>query len=619
MSSRRPLAGGRSFGEHGPFEVVTGQALYRIDPAAARNRRIVDLQYAPRDSEGRVCFRGDYTLITPKGRAVRKLLIDVPNRGRPLALSMLNRAPALAQPEREAGDGLLFRLGFAIASIGWQWDVVEGHALEAPPVLVAGRPVDGDVQCRVQPGSDRPFVPFGQLGEVAYPPLPGSPARLFERDDDNAPLKELPRHCWRFARERAGRLEPSDRFIHKDGGFQKGRVYLLVYRARGARVAGCGLLGLREAAASLRAGDGPGGDGFEHVLAFGASQTGRALRHLLHLGLNTDAGGKRVFDGMHIHIAGGQRGDFNHRFAQPSSAGVPAAGQRFPFAGATTRDPATRQRDGLYAETERAGAMPKVVATNTSWEYWRGDAALIHTTADGAADLPAHPDERRYLFAGTHHIGGVLPPTNTFALTGEKARHTFNTVDHGPLTRAAFANLAAWVEDGTEPPACAVPTRAAGTLTTRAAVLAKFAAAGIECIDAERAGGLSALDLGPAVDDGLCAFPVVEGAPYPRLVSDVDETLNEVAGIRLPDIGEPVGCHTGWNPRHPDNGAPELPAVFLGFSRFVHRADLPSRPQYEIRARAWTRRLVAERHILAEDENLVVTNCLARHAIAAGD
>ena len=30
------------------------------------------------------------------------------------------------------------------------------------------------------------------------------------------------------------------------------------------------------------------------------------------------------------------------------------------------------------------------------------------------------------------------------------------------------------------------------------------------------------------------------------LVADVDDTLNEVAGIRLPDIQVPLGCHTGW-------------------------------------------------------------------------
>ena len=616
VGGRSVFAGGRVFGADGPFVVVKGSAHYRFHPDDPRNQGIVDLSLAPRDAAGWVRCRGDFTLIAPENAGPGgKLLIDVPNRGRPLALAMLNGA----SEANEAGDGLLLRRGFAIASIGWQWDVAEGLGFDAPLVLQDGRPVHGDVVCRVQPGSDRPFVFFGQLGNVTYPPLAGggTDARLYERADDNAPLVELPRSSWRFARERGGVVEASDRHIHKDGGFEKGRVYMLVYRASGARVTGCGLLALRDAAASLRAGEGPNGAPFARVFAFGASQTGRVLRHLLHLGLNEASDGKPVFDGVHIHIAGAQRGDFNHRFAQPSSAGVPAAGQQFPFAGVTLRDPLTGVEDGLHLRVQRRGVLPKVVATNTSWEYWRGDAALAHIRPDGAEDLPEAPDERHYLFAGTHHIGGVLPPTNTFALTGEKTRHTFNVVDHSPLTRAAFANLDAWVSHDEPPPPSAVPMIADGTLVSRAAVLAKFEAKGIAGLNPARLGGLSVLDLGAQVTNGVCAFPAKEGAPYARLVCDVDETLNEVAGLRLPDIGVPVGCHTGWNPRHPANGEPELPAIFVGFTRFVAAADLPAAAEYEERVRAWTRRLVAARHILAEDEERVVGNCLARYAIAA--
>ncbi len=628
VSRREPYAGGAEFGAFGPFEIIEGRASYAVDPLDPRHADIVDLPLAMRDEDGLVRFSGDYTLVAPVRGAARGLLIDVPNRGRRLAFSQFNRAPPadLLEDPCAPGDGFLFRRGFALASIGWQWDVAAGLGLDAPPALQspAGPPLQGDAVCRIQPGSDRPFVSFGQLGEVTYPPAELDPpadlddpqARLFVRDDDNAPHVEIPRATWRFGRERDGRLEPSGAYIHKDGGFQKGRVYTLVYRARGARVTGCGLLALRDAAASLRAGEGPTGAPFAAVLAFGASQTGRVLRHLLHLGLNVDAAGRRVFDGIHIHIAGGQRGDFNHRFAQPSSAGVPAAGQRFPFAGATTTDPLTGERDGLYARLPDA-VMPKVVVTNTSWEYWRGDAALTHVAADGSEDIPAHPAERNYLLAGTHHVGGVLPPTNTFAVTGEKARYTFNVVDHSPLVRAAFANLAAWVAERREPPPSAVPTLAEGTLVERAAVLARFAALpDFEGLDPARLGGLSVLDLGPDAQRGICAFPATEGARYARLVSAVDATLNERAGIRLPDIAVPIGCHTGWNPRHPAHGAPTLPAIFVGFSRFFD--ELPDAREYEVRVRECAARLVAERLVLEEDAERVVANALRRLEVAQG-
>ena len=617
---REPYAAGAPFGDLGPFEIVEGRVHYAVDPDEARNASIVDLDLAPRSRDGMVRFSGDFTFIAPRHASATKLLIDVPNRGRRLAFSLFNRARPgqLLKDPCAPGDGFLFRHGFALASIGWQWDVAEGLSLDAPVALREGHTIDGDVVCRVQPGSNRPFVSFGQLGEVTYPPadVDDPQARLFVRDHDNAGHTQIARRRWRFARTRGDGLEPSDRFIHLEGGFEKGRIYTLVYRSRGARVTGCGLLALRDAAASLRRGDGPNGTGFNHVFAFGASQTGRVLRHLLHLGLNVDDGGTRVFDGVHIHIAGGQRGDFNHRFAQPSSAGVPATGQQFPFAGTTTRDALTGKTGGLYDRLTGSPWMPRVVITNTSWEYWRGDAALTHVTSDGMRDLDGHPDERNYLFAGTHHVGGIWPPTDTFAVTGEKARYGFNVVDHGALTRAAFLNLAAWVVQGTTPPPSAVPTLAEGTLVTRGSVLAKFAHGhAFAILDAEQLGGLAVLDLGEEAASGVLRFPAEEGAPYARLVADVDATLNERPGIRLPDVAVPIGCHTGWNPRHPDHGAPELPAVFVGFSHF--HDELPPEREYEQRVRSCAKALVGQRVLLPEDYERVVGSAMTRYRYAA--
>ena len=664
VTARGPYAGGRLFGDFGPFEICHGRIHYAVDPESPRNAAVVDLAHVPRDGDGKVRFCGDFTFIDTvaggNGKSARTLLIDVPNRGRRLSFSMFNRArpdDLLADP-CAPGDGFLFERGFALASIGWQWGVAAGLGLAPPEALVDGASVAGDVICRVQPGSNRPFVSFGQLGEVAYPPasLEDAGDRLFERAHDNAPQVQLPRSAWRFARVREGKLTPSAKHIHLDGGFRAGRIYTVVYRARGAPVVGCGLLALRDAAAALRGGafswgvregpplargalsvgvregpplargafspgvreglplanEDPANNGFERVLAFGASQTGRVLRHLLHAGLNIGEDGEAVFDGVHAHIAGGQRGDFNHRFAQPSAAGVPGPGQRFPFAGVRQTDPISGTTDGLYAHLER---MPKVMLTNTSWEYWRGDAALTHVSSDGQRDLDSHPDERNYLFAGTQHTNGTVPRTNTFAASGERARYPFNMVDHGPLVRAALVNLERWSR-GTAPPQSRVPTLETGTLVERGSVLAKFARqARLATLDAGKLGGLAHLQLGAAVDEGICAFPAVESTAYARLVADVDDTLNEAAGIRLPDIEVPLGCHTGWNPRHPDHGAPQQPAMFVGFSLF--RPSALSRSTYETRVREVAERLARQRYLLEEDVDLVVANCLHRYDIAA--
>ena len=111
--------------------------------------------------------------------------------------------------------------------------------------------------------------------------------------------------------------------------------------------------------------------------------------------------------------------------------------------------------------------------------------------------------------------------------------------------------------------------------------------------------------------------PARRGSAYPSPVSNVDDDLNETAGIRLPDISVPVGCHTGWNPRHPKRGAPEQPATFLGFTRFLNvRTRYASRSEYSCQARAATRDLIARRYVLVEDEDMVVANCLRRYDAA---
>ena len=626
IHDRKPYAAGQTFGDCGAFEHIEGRIEYAVTPGHAANRAIVDLDAAPREPDGRVAFAGDFTIVAPVSRPARALLLDVPNRGRRLAFSQFNRAAPgdlLADP-CAPGDGFLFRHGYALASIGWQWDAAEGLGLDAPHAEPGGRPARGEVVCRVQPDRDSTWTHFGQLGDVSYPPadLEDPDARLFVQRDDNAPYELLPRACWRFARERQGRVVPDGTHIHMADGMRAGTVYTLVYTAAAAPVVGAGLLALRDAATALRAVDGvsPLEYGFDRVHAFGASQTGRVLRHFLHLGLNRDERGARAFDGVLAHIAGGQRGDFNHRFAQPSSLGAPGPGQAFPFAGTVAEDPHTGRTAGLFdAEAD----LPKVFFTNTSWEYWRGDAALVHVDPGGDRDLREHPNERRYAFAGTHHVNGMLPPTDTFPLTGTRGRYTFNVVDHSPLVRAALVNLDRWVAGVAEPPPSAVPRLADGTLVPRGEALERFEAApGLETLDEAQLGGLNHLDLGPDTDRGVCRFPARRLEPFPRLVSNVGPDLNETGGIRLPDIAVPVGVHTGWNPRHPAQGAPRQAAAFAGFSRFFDAGALAARygtrEAYAERVGEAARRLVEAGYVLEDDEELLVRNALTRYDLASG-
>ncbi len=78
---------------------------------------------------------------------------------------------------------------------------------------------------------------------------------------------------------------------------------------------------------------------------------------------------------------------------------------------------------------------------------------------------------------------------------------------------------------------------------------------------------------------GVTGYPVEEGASYPAFVSAVDDDGNEIAGIRLPAVAVPLATHTGWNPRHPDAGAPDQATIFVG-STDVLRANGKHSPRH---------------------------------------
>src|SRR5260370_17192803 len=62
---RRPLAGGRAFGEVGPYEELKGRLRFAIDPAHPANARITDVELAPRNRAGPGEFPPALSLLPP--------------------------------------------------------------------------------------------------------------------------------------------------------------------------------------------------------------------------------------------------------------------------------------------------------------------------------------------------------------------------------------------------------------------------------------------------------------------------------------------------------------------------------------------------------------------------
>jgi hypothetical protein len=553
VAERMEVAGGAAFGAAGSYERLRGTLHFAVDPAAAANRRIADIGLAPRNRDGRVEFRADFYLLKPKDAAHGNgaVLLEVSNRGRKGVLPMMNLAAQSLDPVEATalGDGFLLEQGFALLWVGWQLDPPPG----TPDLLrvyppTAGPEVTGLVRSNFV--VREPGVRAHTLGDGDHVPYPVADPEdtahsLTVRDAPFGRPEPVPRSAWRFARvDGSGSVVPDPTHVYLEAGFEPKRIYEVVYTAANPPLAGLGLAAIRDAVTRLKH-DGAEDLGLprgsvDRALGFGISQSGRLLRTFLYEGFNEDERGRRVFDGVLAHIAGGARGGFNTRFAQASrsSSSYAYPNELFPFSDATQRDPVTGASAGLLANVAPS-FMPKIFYTNSSNEYWRGHAALTHVTVDGSADLAPGESTRIYLFAGTQHGPARFPPRVA------SGRLADNPNAYAWFMRALLARLDTWVRNGEPPPESRYPTLADKTLVTRA----NLAFPRIPGVDVPRTVAAPVrLDFGPRfAREGIATIePPRIGAPFPALLPQVDADGNEIAGLRSPELTAPLATYMGW-------------------------------------------------------------------------
>jgi hypothetical protein len=635
---RRPLAGGVAFGEAGPYEELKGRLRLAVDPRHPANARIADVALAPRNAAGLVEFAADVSVLLPvdRARASGRLLLDVVNRGNTVAVPNFNRAtrPAFGpgsdpDPPIDTGDGFLMRRGWIVASCGWQCDVprLPGlFRLDAPEARDArGAPLRGRLYVQLQAAADVPHFLLSDRGHVPYPAadLDEATAVLTVRDAPDAEPQVIPRSRWRFARVERGHAVADPTHVALEGGFTRGRIYHVAYTAIGAPVLGLGVAALRDCASWLKHGgqrEGhPCAGAVRHVYAYGRSQTGRLLRTLIHDDLGVDEQGREALDGVLANVAGGMRGEFNQRFGQNSKDRPHAMPHLFPFTDTPQTDPVSGRTGALHARLDARGSRLKVFYTNTSAEYHRGDASLIHTAPDGTRDAAHGPHTRIYHFAGTEHGLGVWPPTDVQVAPAdpggpvERSQNLRGTIDYAPLLRACLVNLDRWVRDGVEPPPSRHPRVDDGSAVAPDLLRKVF-----DGIPGAHYPARHALPL--RMDFGT--LPPRRGAAWGSRVAAVDADGNEIAGIRLPQVSEPLATHTGWTLRHPEIGGAAQLLVFAGatipFARTRREREASGDPRpsieeryasrdgYLARVRDAGRALARERYLLEEDVELTV-------------
>ena len=167
ITSRRPLAEGREFGDVGRYEEVQGILRFAVDPNHESNSRITDIGLAPRNAQGLVEFAADVHVMRPadpsKGR--RRIVYDVLNRGNKVMLGHFNSAArgvlvAGANAPTEVGNGFLMRHGYTAVWCGWSPDAPR---LAGRMKLYAPEAID-----RVMPLTGRLFPQFQPMTRFAH-------------------------------------------------------------------------------------------------------------------------------------------------------------------------------------------------------------------------------------------------------------------------------------------------------------------------------------------------------------------------------------------------------------------------------------------------------------------
>lgn len=593
IDQREIVADGMAFGAAGAYERLTGTAFFEVDPADPHNAVVFDLDKAPRNARGLVEFSADMVILRPAdpAKASRALFFEVNNRGRKITFGRMQDTASDANMNapispRDFGNWFLLKRGYVIAWIGWGADIAPGDnrlTVSFPIAQENGQPISERILTEFGDRNFNGLTPFtlplsGGTAFKSYASVstnkgPAEAELWMASSDSPRPSgpampvgTRVPDDRWAFASCPDGWPgQPSTTDICLKDGFQSRYNYRLIYRAAASPVMGLGYVTSRDFVSFLRnakaddAGNPNPAASIDTTLCQGISSSGMYYRDYLYFGFNEDEAGRRVCDGMHIHVPGAQRLFLNYRFAQPNpftqqhrERYVPDV--NFPVTYAVMRDPLTGREDGIL---KRPATDPKLIHTDTSNEFWQFRASLLGTDANGREDIADPPNARRYLLAGTQHSwfkGDAL----SYGIANRQCEQLTNATHPGVILRALIADLEDWVRSDRHPPRSRVPTLAEGTLVSpdhlAFPAIPGVSYSGLYNGSGERHFGPRVRDNAGVIDS---LFPEILST-HRVLVPQVDAVGNDIAGIRHPLVAVPVNTLLGWNTRRPEFGGDDL-------------------------------------------------------------
>jgi Alpha/beta hydrolase domain len=667
-----PAFSGRSFGDVGSYERVIGRAYGEVDPKHAANGIIQDLELAPTTAKGGVEYTTDIDILRPSDRSKGNgiLFFNVVNRGNKGGLTAFNADVPAGLPQnladnnalKVAGDGFMMEQGYTMVWFGWQGDVLAGNDRMTFSVPVAknrdGSAITGVVRSELIVRSPAKTLNlstgwFTLQNHASYASASvdnqtaladGFLPTLSVRSKEQDPRVPIANTEWSFAScSDAGPPLAGDRQICLPAGFQPGRIYELIYRAKDPLVLGLGFAAMRDLAAFLKheAKDETGAANPVYragtkALVMGTSQSGRFIRSFIQLGFNADEEGRIAFEGAYPHIGGGLI-SLNIRFAQPGHAWGDQVdhlypGYDFPFSYARQTDPLTNRTQGVLDRCLASGTCPKIFHVATALEIWEGRQSLGLTDPLGKRDVADPPNVRTFIMAGTQHVPAPLPlpSAEPFGVCQQQP----NPNPQVWTMRALLSALFGWVRDDKEPPPSAVPTIAGETLAPPSEV--RFPTIPANAYGNVRRPAvrflavhnpLHVLDFGAqytaADTSGVISIePPKRGeAPYGVLVHQVDDDGNDLGGVRGLHLEVPIGTYTGWNlgrAERFEDGFCSLTGSFIPFAqtkqerletgdrRLSLEERYPSTDSYVASVRKAAAKLVSARLLLPLDAQRLV-------------
>jgi hypothetical protein len=617
IAKRQVVFGGASFGTAGQYELLTGTAYGELDPHAPGNAGIVNVNSAPLNARGHVEYSVDIAILKPvdtaKGNG--RLLYDVVNRGKNTALVHLNDSGDTFTAN-DAGNGFLMKHGYTVVWSGWQADVPSNPPLLKANLPVAtrnGKPIVGTSR---EEFTDMPAGPiFAET--LTYPVLlDASGTTLTVREHEADPRKPLPGSSWHFVDARHVEISAAP-------GFDRGAIYELIYPATNETITDIGLAAARDFVSFLRYADSDSagqpnpvrepGTAFKAALAFGVSQTGRALKDFIYQGFNADISGRIVFDGALPLLSGSRRTFTNFEFAQPGRFSRQHedhlyGGDQFPFSYATTKDTVSGKTDGLLMQCEKSHTCPRIFHLDSDTEVWQGRVSLVVTDTSGHP-LALPDNVRVYMMSGHPHNPG--PDWHTRGVCQELQ----NPLGYSTYARALLVALDRWVTEGVAPPASAFPNLKSRTLIAFDKAQAMWPA-------------IPGVPFNPNVNqlrvvDPKSMPPEASGPAYPLLYPPLNADGNPVGGIEIPEIVVPIATFSGRNTRAEGFSQGELCGLSGSYIPFAatkqeRQASGDPRPSLEERYKSAqdyadkrkraVAALVQQRYVLPEDADALAAS-----------